>query len=671
MHRIDRANSIPEVSLDMQVKKILIANRGEVVVRVAAACRKLGILTVAIYSDVDRDSAHVKAADEAVHVGASEARSSYLDIGKIVHAAQSCGADAIHPGFGFLSESVAFAEACAKVGLRFIGPPIEAMRSMASKAASKAVARAHGVPVIPGYDGENQSLERLRKAAGEVGFPLLIKASSGGGGIGMRVVTEASSFDEDLSAAQHEARAAFGDERVLIERYFPSVRHVEVQIIADAHGNVLHAFERECSIQRRRQKVVEEAPSPFLTPQLRQRMTEAAVALARAVNYESLGTVEFIVEDEPDAKFYFLEMNTRLQVEHGITEQITGLDLVALQIQIAMGEPLRMAQSDIAITGHAIEVRLYAEDPRQDFMPSTGTVAWWAPASGDSVRVDSGIDKGSVVSSYYDPMLAKLITTGANRRAAIRLMQHALARTVLLGPTTNQNFLRQVLDHPSFAAGDTHTRFVDRHAGDWAAEIDDGAIERASLVAAWALTHAREKDSRAQGALRTQHLISGDRDIEVSVRVVGGETVVCGRTRMLSVSHVRSLRISPLVIEVRAEIDGHQRQYVVALDPARVIVHAGESGTYSFGTRSRFARRASADAGAGYSAMMPGRIVEVLVKAGEHVTQGARLVVMESMKLEHATLAATDGTVTHVYVAAGDNVEAGKRLVDVESKEAS
>lgn len=454
-------------------KKVLVANRGEIAQRIFRACRDLGVSSVAVYSEADANAAWLRSADEAYLLPGVSAGDTYLDQAKVLAVAQACGAEAIHPGYGFLSENAGFAAACAAAGITFIGPTPAAMEAMGSKARAREAAVRAGVPVIPGADGAGLSDQELLTTAQEIGFPVLIKASAGGGGKGMRVVGTAEELAGAAHAARNEARSAFGDDHILLEKYFSEIHHVEIQVLGDQHGRVLHLFERECSIQRRHQKIIEETPSPTISNELRQEMAAAAVALAQAVNYTSAGTVEFVVDGA--GRFYLLEMNTRLQVEHPITELVTGLDLAAWQIRIAAGEPLPFAQEELKQRGHAIECRLYAEDPANQFLPSIGEITAYRPAAGPGVRVDDGIQAGAAVSPYYDPMLAKVITWGANRPEAIGKMIRALQETVVLGVTTNLPYLLAILQHPEFTAGRTTTNFIPNHLADWqpAAEVSD------------------------------------------------------------------------------------------------------------------------------------------------------------------------------------------------------
>jgi 3-methylcrotonyl-CoA carboxylase alpha subunit len=447
--------------------KILIANRGEIAVRIIRACRELGIGTVAVFSEADRHALHVRMADEAISIGPAAARESYLRVDRVIEAALETGAQAIHPGYGFVSENAAFAEAVATAGLTFIGPPPTAILAMGDKAAARERMESAGVPVVPGWQGADDDDTLLSRAAA-IGYPVMVKAAAGGGGKGMRTVFDPTALPEAIAAARREARSAFNDERLIIERYVPNARHIEFQVLADHHGTVLHLFERECSVQRRHQKIIEETPSPLLDPVLRERMGTAAASAARAVGYQNAGTVEFIV-DPLTRDFYFLEMNTRLQVEHPVTEMVTGLDIAQWQIRIAAGQVLPYRQGELRQRGHAIECRLYAEDPANHFLPATGRLFRFIEPKGPGVRVDSGVTTGDEVSVYYDPLIAKVIVHAETRPAALRKMQVALVDTVLLGITSNWRFLQDVLSHPTFVAGQVHTTWIDEEFGDWQA----------------------------------------------------------------------------------------------------------------------------------------------------------------------------------------------------------
>jgi acetyl-CoA carboxylase biotin carboxylase subunit len=462
-------------------EKILVANRGEIARRIFRACRELGVRSVAIYSEVDRSAPWARQADESYILPGVTARETYLNQQLILEIAQSTAADAIHPGYGFLSENASFAEACEQAGIHFIGPTPAAMRALGDKAGARLVARQAQVPVIPGVDGAEYGDAELGEVAESLGFPVLIKASGGGGGKGMRVVRSSDEFAEALRTARSESMSSFGSDHVLIEKYFTDIRHVEVQVLGDRHGNLVHLYERECSVQRRHQKIIEESPSPAVNATLRDAMTAAALSLAAAVGYISAGTLEFVVT--PEGKFYFLEMNTRLQVEHPVTEMVTGVDLAAWQIRLASGEPLTFDQSDLRQRGHALECRIYAEDPANAFLPSIGQVQFYRPASGPGVRVDDGIEAGTQISPYYDPMLAKVITYGDDRHEAIRKMIRALQDTVIFGVTTNIPYLLDILDHDDFRAGNVSTKFIERHMEPWQPSPDTSNSTWLSLAA--------------------------------------------------------------------------------------------------------------------------------------------------------------------------------------------
>ena len=667
--------------------KILIANRGEVAVRIILACKKLHIATVAVYSDADKHSPFVKLADEAIYIGESSAQQSYLNQKKILQAALTSGADAIHPGFGFLSENPEFAQQCQAANLKFIGPDRDSMILMASKSASKELVESLHLPIIPGLANPPQDVDSLFNAAQQIGFPVLIKASAGGGGMGMRVVNTEDEFANALSATKQEAISAFGNDHVLVEKYFQKVRHIEVQLLCDQHGKTLHCYERECSIQRRRQKVLEEAPAPSISKQLRHDICAASVKIAQAVNYQGLGTVEFMVEEGTD-NFYFLEMNTRLQVEHGITEKITGLDLVSLQIEIAQGQALSLSQEDISINGHAIECRLYAEDPQQNFMPSIGQVLHWQPYENTGIRTDSGIESGSNISSYYDPMLAKLISFDKDRHTAIRAMNRHLENSQLLGVTTNQAFLKNILKHPNFLQGNTSTDFIEQNIQTLTEPLPFDDIERVLVVAAvqqamaqeigvahngpstrnypleysavsYSLTvcHISERgyqvtlDEHQGSGQQSDKLKDGKNIFEVEVEVIG---------------HSLQKGLTPSVCETLLSINGHSQIYTCVFEENSLHIHANDIGAQKVAYVSRFSNGNLQTDGAGYQAAMPGRIVDVLVAQGDEVKEGDKLLTMESMKMEHSTFAKSHGVVAQLLVATGDLVNKGDTLIDIQ-----
>jgi 3-methylcrotonyl-CoA carboxylase alpha subunit len=655
--------------------KLLIANRGEIACRVIRTARRLGIATVAVYSEADSGALHVEQADEAWPIGLAPARASYLNIDAIIAAARASGAQAVHPGYGFLSENADFAEACEKADLVFIGPPATAMRAMGSKAAAKTLMVRAGVPVVPGYHGDDQEPGHLAEHARRIGFPVLIKASAGGGGRGMRIVPEAREFAPALEGAKREAASAFGDDRVLIEKYLTRPRHIEVQIFADRHGNAIHIFDRDCSIQRRHQKIVEEAPAPGLDGDHRRAMSEAAVAAARAVGYVGAGTVEFIAEA---GSFYFIEMNTRLQVEHTVSEAVTGLDLVEWQLRAAAGEPLSLRQQDLALSGHAIEARLYAEDPERDFLPQTGTLHRLRFPPPELARVDAGVREGDMVATYYDPMIAKIIAWGEDRPAAIGRLRRALAETAVLGLRTNLGFLARLAAEPDFAAGALDTGFIDRHraallparrpAPDLAlaaaALFCLSARVRTAVAAALRSADPYSPWARADGwrlgEAAHQDLVFRDDAEERSIKAAAGGPgwLLHLGDRAVSADGERQPDGSFAVT-----IDGIRRRVIVLdHDSETVVFIDGES--WRLVEIDRLAARQGEDpAGGRLTAPMPGRVTRLLVEDGNAVRRGQPLMVIEAMKMEHTILAPADGTVEKVRFAVGDMVEEGTELI--------
>ena len=651
--------------------KILIANRGEIVCRVIRTARRMGIATVAVYSDADAGALHVAMADEARRIGPPPARDSYLSGTAIVEAAKASGAEAVHPGYGFLSENAEFAEACAAVGLVFIGPPASAIRAMGSKAAAKALMAAHDVPVVPGYHGDDQEPSRLLNEAEEIGFPVILKASAGGGGRGMRIVAAAGEFDRALDGARREAKGAFGDDRILVERYLEKPRHIEVQVFGDAHGTIVHLFERDCSIQRRHQKVIEEAPAPGLDPAVRKALGAAACAAAKAVGYVGAGTVEFIAPAEAPAEFSFMEMNTRLQVEHPVTEAVTGLDLVEWQLRVAAGEPLPLSQKDIRLAGHAIEARLYAENPDRNFLPATGTLHRLRLPEGDGIRVDSGVREGDAVTPFYDPMIAKIVASGETREAARARLAHALADTALLGVATNLAFLHRVATDADFAAGKVDTGFIERRRETLLpppAPIPDLALAAAALfrlsppnagprdASPWAQTGGWRLN--LDPAPQTLVFRSGDDDIAVAAVRDANDWRLRLRERDYGAAASRQPSGRLAII-----LDGERRT-------ATVLKHSGALAVFADGENWRLdivdplAPPAGADIGAGrLTAPMPGRIVQLLVAAGDPVRRGQPLAVLEAMKMEHTIAAPRDGAVAALRCAVGDLVEEGAELI--------
>ncbi len=652
------------------IEKILIANRGEIARRIMRTCRKLGIATVAVYSDADQVMPFVAEADEAVLLGPAPSVQSYLRIDKIVEAAALTGSDAIHPGYGFLAENAEFAEACHQAGLIFIGPTPEAVVAMGSKREAKALVHAAGVPVIPGYDGASQDPAVLASEAIRIGFPVLLKASAGGGGKGMKLVRRESELSDAIASAAREGLSAFGDGTLLVEKYIDDPRHVEIQILGDSHGNLIHLNERECSIQRRHQKIIEETPSPALDPALRERMGGAAVRCGSAIGYQNAGTVEFILA--PDRSFYFLEVNTRLQVEHPITECVTGLDLVEEQIRIAQGEPLRLSQDQVRMEGAALEVRLYAEDPAAGFLPQSGTVVDWHLPSAEGLRVDSGVESGSEVSIHYDPMLAKIITSGESRTSALQRMRHALRALSVQGVTTNRELLLRILDHPAYVAGEIDTHFIDRHLRDVLPDTSNGrAEEHAAVVAALAEQQQRNRDrallpeipSGWRNNYHTPQWIeysAGDRDFRVEYRHHGEN-----RFTVWSKQSERAVRVVSWDPPWLVWEEGRRRQHArVVFHGERVYVHGSD---FSLGLlrKPRFPDKSLAIPPGGCVAPMPGKVIELRVAEGDTVETGQVLLIMEAMKMEHSVTAPQNGTVARVTVALGDQVDADALLIVV------
>ena len=655
-------------------KKILIANRGEIACRVAATARRMGIRTVAVYSDADRDAKHVAACDEAVGLGGQTAQESYLQWEKILEAAKRTGAQAIHPGYGFLSENEDFAKACAQAGLVFIGPPPEAIRAMGLKAQSKQLMEKAGVPLVPGYHGADQTPSLLQTEADRIGYPVLIKASAGGGGKGMRIVTQSEDFADALASCQREARNSFGSDDVLIEKYVQRPRHIEIQVFGDSHGNYVHLFERDCSVQRRHQKVLEEAPAPGMTDLMRQQMGDAALSAARAVGYVGAGTVEFIVEqnDAGVGRFFFMEMNTRLQVEHPVTEAITGQDLVAWQLRVAFGEPLPLQQSDLRIQGHAIEARICAETPDKNFLPATGTLQVYRKPAAVSfergvVRVDDGVREGDAISPFYDSMVAKLIVHGDTRDQALARLDAALAEVQIVGLSTNVQFLRHVVRSPSFAQANLDTALIERER---AVLFDQDPIGLPMAVAALAacLTQttsdqghdpfAAQDGWQAWGENRRyldvsylgqdhQAILTYGRDgLRLQVGEVHGPLQVRALDDGLDVSFAgqRHTLRADMVGETAHVFAGHGATQITLRD---ALMHAGEHQ----------------ELGGRLTAPMPGKVVSFAVKAGDAVKQGQVLAVMEAMKMEHTLVAPEDGTVDELLYAPGDQVAEGAALL--------
>ena len=663
-------------------QKILIANRGEIACRVAATARRLGVKTVAVYSDADANAnaKHVLACDEAVHIGGSAPQDSYLRWERILQAAQDTGAQAVHPGYGFLSENEDFAKACAAAGLVFIGPPASAILAMGLKAESKQLMEKAGVPLVPGYHAADQDPALLQREADRIGYPALIKASAGGGGKGMRVVNSSAEFADALASCKREAINSFGDDAVLIEKYVQRPRHIEIQVFGDTHGNCVYLFERDCSVQRRHQKVIEEAPAPGMTEARRQEMGEAAIAAARAVHYVGAGTVEFIAE--PDGRFYFMEMNTRLQVEHPVTEMITGMDLVEWQLRVAAGERLPKTQQELQRCGHSIEARIYAENADKDFLPSIGRLVHLEFPEHDAfvnadVRVDGGVRAGDTISPYYDPMIAKLIVRGADREQARARMLRALAATQIVGVHTNVGFLSRLMADEAFAEADLDTGLIERRRETLlpalqpatrealllacAAVLEQEKAESTPTTDPWAERCGWRVDGRYQRTLSFQDNESGQ---SVVIDVVEGVTsfAVDGESAAVEMSSrtdggdgalritllMRGSRVSGTVVRQGARFD---------------VFVSGKGETLTLKDPLASAGQAEADHAGSLTAPMPGKIIAIEVKVGEKVKRGQALLVMEAMKMEHTIVAGVAGVVENIYFGVGEQVAEGAVLI--------
>jgi 3-methylcrotonyl-CoA carboxylase alpha subunit len=627
--------------------KILIANRGEIACRVMRTAKRLGIRTVAVYSEADTHALHVATADEAILIGKPPARDSYLDIARIIDAAKQSGAQAIHPGYGFLSENADFAAACEAAGLVFIGPPAAAIRAMGSKAGAKALMAKAGVPLVPGYHGEEQSDARLTNEANAIGYPVLVKASAGGGGKGMRIVQDEHALAEALAGARREAKASFGDDRLLIEKFLINPRHIEMQVFADSHGNVVHLFERDCSIQRRHQKLIEEAPAPGLSDAQRAELQKAAVAAARAVDYRGAGTIEFV---SAEGKFYFIEMNTRLQVEHVVTEMITGIDLVEWQIRIAAGETLPLTQDAIQHRGHAIELRLYAEDPARDYLPSAGTLSLLRfPNGSEDLRVETGYVQGDRISPYYDALIAKLITWGESRDIALQRLRAALAQTRVAGIATNRALLQHILAHPDFAARAGDTGFIARHHD---ALLSHGTPPAALAVAALSILRdqpQRSLDPYSPWAQRDFWRLGGT--ASRSFRFRGGDKI-----HDITIAGDGSATVDGTHIEPATDAS------VLRLGSEFWVVLPDATARLTYLDPLAPSETSGATAGK-IVAPMPGKVSAVLVEVGATVQRGQTLMIIEAMKMEHAIAAPSDGVVEVIGFAPGALVEEGVELL--------
>ncbi|WP_458524703.1 acetyl/propionyl/methylcrotonyl-CoA carboxylase subunit alpha [Onishia taeanensis] len=665
--------------------KVLIANRGEIACRVMRSARAMGLATVAVYSDADANARHVREADEAVRIGPAAARDSYLKVDAVLAAAKRTGAGAIHPGYGFLSENADFVTACAEAGIVFIGPPAAAISAMGDKSAAKARMANAGVPLVPGYHGDHQGDERLRAEADQIGYPVLLKASAGGGGKGMRVVESGDGFQAALDGCRRESQAAFGDQRMLIEKYLTQPRHVEVQVFCDRHGNGVYLFERDCSVQRRHQKVLEEAPAPGMSEALRREMGEAAVRAAQEIGYVGAGTVEFLLD--ADGRFYFMEMNTRLQVEHPVTEMITGQDLVAWQLKVAMGDALPCAQNELAIHGHSFEARLYAEDPAQDFLPATGHLERFgldlvgAGLDPLQVRLDSGVESGDAVSMHYDPMLAKLIVHGDDRAQALATLNRALAALDVRGVVTNRAFLQRLASHPAFQAAKLDTRFIEHHHDDLF-EVSEPSAEDYASAALVALDQlGREGASDSPWDRHDGFRLNADHRIRVALSdpkataptSIKAEPVVVDGSRPHDAAPWRlSIQGTTLSAHlqrldgdaVAVTLDGHRRRLLARLDGNAIVLSDAKGETRLDWLRADAVDHGQHEAESTLTAPMHGTVVALLVEPGTPVEKGMPLMVMEAMKMEHTLSAPADGQVASFHFAAGDTVGQGEVLLD-------
>lgn len=645
----------------MKFSKVLVANRGEIAVRVMQTAKAMGYQTVAVYSDADRNARHVQEADEAVYIGASKVSESYLSITKIIEACKKTGADAVHPGYGFLSENTDFAQACIDNQITFIGPTASAIELMGSKRLSKIAMIEAGVTCVPGYEGDRQDLEYLATQAEQIGFPIMVKASAGGGGRGMRLVQQSSELVEALQTARSEAENAFGSGELILEKAVIAPRHVEIQVFGDTHGNYVYLFERDCSIQRRHQKVVEEAPCPVMTPELRQQMGEAAVAAAKACAYVGAGTVEFLLDTS--GEFYFLEMNTRLQVEHPVTELITGLDLVEWQLRVANGEQLPLQQHELSIKGHAIEVRLYAEDPRQDFLPQTGQVLRWKPTILPNVRIDHGMLATDEVSPFYDPMVAKVIAYGKTREDAIRLLARAVDDCVLLGVNSNKQFLVNLLRHPIVVAGDTNTAFIQQHFQD-----DDSLHSQVLSLETLAIAAALFSQSKGTAVWQTGlgvplplKLKYDDQQIQLQLSSVNNTFTVqlCDQTVCIEVIEKTDGQLTYFV-------DGIRRRVQYVLDGDQLYIDR-DNGNVAIRNVTYAAPEIADVAGDGkIRAPMDGAVINILVNKGDQVVKGQTLLVLEAMKIQQQIRSDVDGVVEDILGQQGQQVKKRQMLFSIQ-----
>ena len=650
--------------------KIVIANRGEIAVRIINACQAMGIATVALYTDADSTWLARQRADEAVNMGTGPAAESYINFDKVIDAAKHTGADAIHPGYGFLAENAAFARRCEQEGIVFIGPSADVIDLMGNKAQAKALVDTLFIPTIPGVNDTELTAEQLIEAANTMGYPVMLKAVSGGGGMGIRIVESADQITDALASVQQEAGSAFGDDRVLLEKYFPAVRHIEVQVLADQHGNAVHCYERECSVQRRRQKVVEEAPSMFVSESLRQQLCEASLKILKAVGYHSVGTVEFVVVDEPNSEdFYFLEMNTRLQVEHGVTEAVTGLDLVQQQIAVAEGLPLSVQQSDIVLRGHAIEARLCAEQPANNFQPMTGTIEHWSVPSNDHLRVDTGIQSGTDISVFYDSLIAKVIGMGSNREQALRTLSYGLQRTTVLGVETNQPFILNILNDTPFINSLANTTYIENHEADLLKPLSQAVMNELTVVGVTGLAlddtkHLQQGQGGAFSRFYSLFIEGQEVTAELQCSSPNHYTVVIAAQR----NDIVVKQQSAATPELSLSINGVEKHYLITLNQQQLSIHIPALGNFIITRPSRLSETASADSDHTYTASMAGQVVAVLAQRGATITAGDKLLVIESMKMEHSIVATRAGEVESVLVEVGNAVAAGTVLLTLQEE---
>lgn len=674
--------------------KILIANRGEIACRVIRTARRLGIATVAVYSDADANALHVQSADEAVHIGGSAPAESYLVMEKIIAAAVKTAAEAIHPGYGFLSENAAFCQLCTASNLVFIGPPAGAIKAMGSKSTAKHIMAKAGVPLLPGYHGNDQDPQNLKQAAADIGYPVLLKAVSGGGGKGMRQVQRVEEFDQALVSAKREAQSGFGDDAMLVEKYLQQPRHVEVQVFCDAVGNSVYLFERDCSVQRRHQKIIEEAPAPNMPDGLREKMGEAALRAATAVDYVGAGTVEFLLDK--DGQFYFMEMNTRLQVEHPVTEMITGQDLVEWQLKVASGEPLPCQQADLRIQGHAFEARIYAEDPQNEFLPAAGKLIYLQqPEESEHVRVDTGVVEGDEVGVFYDPMIAKLIVWDTDRPRALQRLARALSKYRIIGTTTNIEFLTHLVTNQAFSRADLSTDFISRHllsshllSSQESSLFHNPPKHLETLVplACLYLILRRQQQARVRQTLhvdptspwhaadnwrmnaplmQVETIIVADTEYEITALRADGQT-----HQMSFEDHTYTISGKLQGNEMIAAVDGHQQTVTIIAhtdEPGSSVSLFADNGVLLFRPKvADLGEEVAHDDGSGFKAPMNGTVVDILINVGDKVSSGDTLVIMEAMKMEHAIKAPVDGLVSEIFYAKGDLVDGGADLLSFE-----